>query len=223
MDNNQRIIDGVYVLATDTLHSKWIADTGHLVHDKYLEQKLRPYIKAGDVVLDIGSHYGTHAAMYSTWVGKHGTVHAFEPNKPVFDCLYKNMITRPNVKCHNLGLSDEEGKTGIAHNAENPGASYLTGEGEIPLIRLDNLHLKPNFIKVDAEGFEVKILTGARNTIKAHKPILFIEINRGALERQRSKPEDVYNILVNFGYHYDNITPGEGLSGEQFDIICTPL
>lgn len=222
MDNNKRIIDGVTVLATDRLHSKWIEETGHLAHDQYLKEKLRPYIKEGDTVIDIGAHIGTHSIMYSQWAGKTGKVHAFEPNLPVFECLSANMATHPNVKCYNVGVSDKDEQVSMNHNPENPGASYINGPGNIPLIRLDNLHLKPNFIKIDAEGWEPKVLAGCRHTIKEHRPYMFIEINRSALKRQGFEPEDIYNFLITFGYTYRNITDDEGLAGEQFDIICIP-
>ena len=42
-------------------------------------------------------------------------------------------------------------------------------------IKIDNLNLKPDLIKLDIEGYEHKALLGAAKTIKKYKPIIYIE------------------------------------------------
>lgn len=222
-DLKLRIIDGIAVPRNCTHHAKWIAETSVLAHDHYIMNKLAPYVKPGMTVVDAGGHIGTHCVQYSRWVGDTGRVICFEPNPEAFECLEYNLRARKNVTLHNLGLAKEDKKLGMVNNPENIGANHLEGEGNIPCIRLDNLHLKSlGFFKIDCEGMEVEIMEGARHTIQAHKPVLFIEVNRGALARQGFTPEDIYNKLITFGYSYRNITDGEGLTGEQFDIICIP-
>jgi FkbM family methyltransferase len=41
--------------------------------------------------------------------------------------------------------------------------------------RLDDLNLKPYFIKIDVQGFEYQVLLGGAETIKECKPVLLIE------------------------------------------------
>lgn len=218
-----RFIDGWAVPEQCQTHAKWIAETGNLAHDSYIMDKLKPYIKEGMTVVDVGAHIGSHSIKYSNYVGFTGKVIAFEPNPEAFECLKHNMSGIKNVRIHNLGLSNKDKKLGIVNNPQNIGANYLTGDGNIPCIRFDDLHLnKVDFIKVDIEGMEPEFLDGARNTINTHKPIMFIEINRFALARNGYNPETVYDFLRKFGYTFKNITEGENLQGEQFDIICKP-
>ena len=40
---------------------------------------------------------------------------------------------------------------------------------------LDSFQLKPEFIKIDVEGFEYQVLLGSEETIKKNRPILLIE------------------------------------------------
>jgi FkbM family methyltransferase len=42
-------------------------------------------------------------------------------------------------------------------------------------IKIDNLGLKPDLIKLDIEGYEYKALLGAAKTIKKFKPLIYIE------------------------------------------------
>ena len=52
---------------------------------------------------------------------------------------------------------------------------------------------KVNFIKMDIEGAELKALIGAEMTLKKHKPILSLEVNRNSFF-------NIYNFLKPFGY-----------------------
>ncbi len=54
----------------------------------------------------------------------------------------------------------------------------LDDSGDIEIATLDNLLRRvPNItlIKLDLEGFELQALEGARQTLKKHHPVLFIE------------------------------------------------
>lgn len=42
-------------------------------------------------------------------------------------------------------------------------------------IKIDDLNLKPDLIKLDIEGYEFNALLGARKTIKKFKPVIYIE------------------------------------------------
>ena len=50
-----------------------------------------------------------------------------------------------------------------------------------------------DFMKIDVEGHEDKVLYGAEQTIKKHKPLIYIEVWKGSEEK-------IANILNNFGY-----------------------
>jgi len=67
-----------------------------------------------------------------------------------------------------------------------------------------NLTYKPkiDLIKIDAEGAEFCILQSLKNLISEQLPILYIEINKIALERFNTCIEQIEIFLNNFGYHY---------------------
>ena len=59
----------------------------------------------------------------------------------------------------------------------------------------------PNFIKIDTDGFDFKILRGAKNTLLKHKPVLFFEWDRQHLEAQGENPLSIFPFLETIGYH----------------------
>jgi hypothetical protein len=70
---------------------------------------------------------------------------------------------------------------------------------EVKAITLDSLQLRPNLIKVDAEGAESNIFRGAERTIKDCHPTIVFEY--GISVREDFHPESV-NILREYGYKF---------------------
>lgn len=150
--------------------------------------------------LDIGANIGNHALFFSDYFK---VVHCFEPAKRTFSVLKVNASLAENIVCHNVGLSS------ISRNATltNPhlnvgGASVVDGEdGEkITLVRLDDIDLATNdirLIKIDVEGHEYEALSGAKETILRHKPIILFEQLPQEIYKMTSRTVD---LLKSFGY-----------------------
>jgi hypothetical protein len=69
---------------------------------------------------------------------------------------------------------------------------------------------------------ELKALIGAQKTISKCRPVMLLEINRGALVRQGVTADDVFQWLDANEYSYRNVYEGQSLLGEQLDILCLP-
>jgi hypothetical protein len=66
----------------------------------------------------------------------------------------------------------------------------LIGNGNIEVRRLDDLGLeRVNYIKMDCEGFEYRVLQGAEQTIRRCRPVVVVE----------QKPHDAYSSQ--YGQH----------------------
>ncbi len=56
----------------------------------------------------------------------------------------------------------------------------------VQIRRLDELNLRPFFIKVDVEGNELKVLRGSQETIQINRPVILVEIQNEALYKEIS-------------------------------------
>ena len=129
--------------------------------------------------LDVGANIGNHSLYFSDYFDR---VDSFEPNPIVYEVLRLNSRLATNVCCHNFGLSDDNIRSNIKIKPTNIGASSVTvNEGpdtnEIELKTIDSLDGIGNIklIKIDVEGHELQVLSGATELIREQQPIILFE------------------------------------------------
>lgn len=162
------------------------------------------FISPGSVVLDVGANIGAHTVPLAQLVGEGGVVVAFEPQPILHQILNANLVLNsiPNAITYAMALGDREGECRIPSldysEAENFGGIGvdMVEEGEtVPLCMLDGFQLeRVDFIKLDVEGFESKVLEGAANTIERCRPIMYIENDRA------EKSAELIQRLFDMGY-----------------------
>lgn len=208
------------MLVNDTHISRWVEEHKRLDLDWDTMAIHRQYIRPGNTVIDAGACIGDSTISYAsaTYDKRWGKVLAFEPSADSFECLKRNMENFPHVKCINKALSDSRGQCGISIG-DNAGGSHLRdGEG-VEAVTLDSYALPfLNFLKIDVEGFEVKLLRGADKTIRRCRPVMWIEVNEGTLERIGATPQELKETILSLGYEIKNWK-----TVPQFDVLCLPL
>ena len=154
---------------------------------------------ADDILLDIGANVG----MYTIWAAatRGVRVYAFEPESQNFALLNRNIFTnklRDRVTAYCVALSDTAGFStlflpgftaggsghsfaeDVDHHLKPRKAIHQQGCYAAPLDELIEKGVMPvpTHIKIDVDGFEHRVIAGARNTLKnpALKSIL-VEIN----------------------------------------------
>ncbi len=143
-------------------------------------QAFQRIIRPGDVVYDIGAHYGYYTLLSSALAGPNGRVVAFEPSPPNLEYLQKHIrINRcDNVSVVELALSDHEG-TARFENRAGSGTAHLSPDGaiEVKITTLDSIAASlpaPRVLKIDCEGAEVEVLEGGEKTIRTARPAIFL-------------------------------------------------
>ncbi|MCX6929083.1 MAG: FkbM family methyltransferase [Verrucomicrobia bacterium] len=141
------------------------------------------------VVIDVGANVGVYTYSAAFRVGKGGTVVAVEPFPQVYAQLYRNMQynaeSSSTVRLRCFGVSDHTGSRMLWLNEGRPHAFSLTRNGEAPgisvlVVRLDDLVRwegidRLDYLKVDAEGEEGRILIGGLSSLRRFRPIIQVE------------------------------------------------
>lgn len=171
----------------------------------------------GAVGWDVGANCGQTIGFM---LDRFQNVVAFEPAEECWPYLDKLADEHPNLTVEHIGLSDEDADidlialpdkidtgqlvTAGTHGMEwNPDSS----SGLIRTVRCrttDSLTRRkkfppPDFLKIDVEGHELKVLFGAKRTLAINRPALLIEFHSQSLHA------DLLAFLDSFGYHSDTI------------------
>ena len=201
------------------------------------------YVNPGDVVIDVGGNIGQTALSVAKKTGVEGKVISFEPYPGTNKQFKKNLSLNPgisNIELVDYGLGDKPGSfemfqactTNSGANRITPGVERaLAGEQVINVITLDSYIdskglNKIDLIKLDVEGFEMKVLSGARGTIVRYKPDLFVEVDDANLRMQGDSVKDIFNYFKELDYSIVDVETNEVveeykvLENRHTDILC---
>ena len=145
---------------------------------------LRRLLRPGHHAVDVGANIGYYLLLIESLVGPTGSVACFEPEPENLAELERNVRANgfANGRIVPAAAGAAEGR--VALRLGMNGAVAAEGEGDVtvPLVRLDAVLPGPvDFLKIDVEGYEGFVLTGARRLRREHRPILFVEIHPGFL------------------------------------------
>jgi len=136
-------------------------------------------VKENDVVIDAGAWIGD----FSAYASKKGAkVIAFEPSTENLEYLRKTQELNPNIQIVEKRLSDYSGVFSMTENNSSSNmisSIELDSANKIEVTTIDEFVVENSinridFIKSDIEGFERKMLAGAKETLKRYGPKLAI-------------------------------------------------
>lgn len=137
------------------------------------KRKYFEHLKGKKAVLTAGANCGLYAQFYSKMFD---VVWAFEPDYLNFHCLVNN-TQLPNVIKMQAILGEQAGLAGIKQVAmSNVGMHTVMNEGFIPTLTIDSFNLPYlDLIQLDVEGYEIRVLRGAIESIKRLRPVVIVE------------------------------------------------
>ena len=162
------------------------------------------YVENKNIMIQAGGNCGY---LLNSFVDHFNIIYTFEPDPVNFYCLNQN-ISSPNVIKLQSCIGETANTVSIQQlirpdKPNDTGGVHINGNGYMPTIILDNLNLPGcDLIQLDVEGFELKALNGAIETIKKYKPVLCIEFCEKWLERYNDNSEKILNLLKNLNYTY---------------------
>lgn len=202
------------------------------------------FMKPGDVIFDIGANIGT-TSLYISKNTPCSKIYSFEPDEINYNKFkyHIGLNKVENIHLAKIGIGDEPGIKRLFRVSENnPGMNKIIDEGltdsasefsEIEIQRLDDFVRdfgieKVNFVKIDVEGYELKVLNGAKETLRKYLPIICLEVVDSLLITQNTSAADVLGFIKTLGYNkfldahsLEEIT--EIKNDFSCDIICLAI
>jgi FkbM family methyltransferase len=155
------------------------------------------------LIIDCGANIGFFSS-YCAQLNPLFRIVAIEGNKRTFGILQGNIkkMDLNNIKTHHAILAESKD---IFYNVPDfPGRepwqqAISTQEPVTETLTLDCLeevyYKIPDFIKIDCEGFEVKILKGATHILNQNNSVFFVECNDAALEAAGNTRNELFDIF----------------------------
>ena len=195
----------------------WVNWSGNYEQDQFNE--VMPHISKWDVALDVGAHVGIWSTRLAQ---KFKRVISFEPVPKHIECWKQNMSKYISEQSEwgnistleTVALGHENGTAPMkVPNTTNTGMASLVyevfnqrtgarwvqpGWDKFPEIEVETRTLDSyefdqlDFMKIDVEWFEYRVIEGAMSTIQKFKPIIYLECH----------DMNVYPLLLSLGYKF---------------------
>jgi FkbM family methyltransferase len=177
--------------------------------DPELTRLFRILLRQQDTVIDVGANIGCTSILFSG-LARH--VYAFEPSPSTHAFLRPNLARAAvaNVETFNVALGAAARSTRLIYAPNNrsgafvaatlqPSAGHVIEEVQVrtldevvestPIQRVD-------FIKIDVEGFEAKVIEGAERVLQRDRPVVVLELNHWCLNAfHRTSVPDFLDFL----------------------------
>ena len=181
----------------------------------------------GDTVYDVGAHTGVYALSLAA---VHACeVIAFEPNPEACTRLRANVganAFEDRIDVRECGLAAQS-ETLPFHRASYPELGSFSRYNatrwdsevketlEVTVQRMDELVREdtapPDRLKIDVEGFEREVLSGASETIETHRPTIYLDVHPTETGSHESALRDLF---AEFEYRIESCADA---------WVCTPM
>lgn len=205
-------VGGVWLPDHETHLVEWMTKKNQVVDGKLTYQLDKQnaaysFVRQFRCAVDCGAHVGLWSMIMAK---RFKAVDAFEPVAEHRECFEANVphVTRriPGealVKLHACALGETTGTVRMETAETSSGDTRVGGEGDIPLLRLDDVLPDSDnidFVKLDNEGYELFALRGGENLIKRCKPVICVEQKPGRGQRFGLPERGAVEYLQSLGY-----------------------
>ena len=176
---------------------------------------------ANPVVIDAGANAGFHTLRWLKWRGDLRML-AVEANPETAALLRENVKNNgfgPRCEVSDLALGDREGDVEFILSSDDAFSSLISNQRvpekrrvKVPMKTLDLLVQearldKLDLIKIDVEGAELMVLSGAQAAISQFRPHIFMEIH--SRNNPAVAPEETIRRMIALGYEARIVIDGE--------------
>lgn len=202
-------------------HATWEADVL-----RYLGSVVRP----GMVTVDVGANIGFLTVMLAKLVGPAGRVHAFEPWPGSVEFMRANLWRHgcTNVTVHAAAVLDKPGRVCFRRDAEGDSGGHVvldggTGDLEVDAVTIADAvpEQRVDVMKIDVEGAEPLVLTGAASLLARSPAVIAVVEFRGGAHLDGSSPEAVLEHYLSLGLEpYRLLASGRAVATTPGELIA---
>jgi len=170
------------------------------------------WLRPGMTVIDIGANLGVYSLPLARRVGTHGHVFAYEPASEPRALLGRSRAINRADNLHVIAAAasdrPREGRLVLGASSE---LNSLEGTGPAEDVHITSLDAEDgtrgwssiDFIKIDAEGEEERILDGGKSFFDRHSPLVMFEVKAG-----NTVNETLRSAFSGRGYDVYRLVPG---------------
>ena len=172
------------------------------------------YLRPGDVFYDVGANIGSYTLLAAA---AGADVRAFEPSPATAARLQRNVELnqlRGRVEVHECALGSDERTVEFSRGADTTNHVLAPGEsgGEadrVQMRRFDDFFRgdRPGFVKIDVEGFEQQVLSGASQALASDSLRGLLVEDNGSDARYGSE-HGAARVLLDAGFSVFRYDPG---------------
>lgn len=190
----------------------YLFKTGNSCDAFPMMQAMTKKVTKGNIAIDVGANIG----ITSLWLAKyHKKVYAFEPeprncHRLIENCKINHIesieLVKKAVSSKN-GILDFYILTGYGHHSLGEvTTSKIVGKKKVKTVSLNSFCNKNKIdkidtLKIDVEGFEEEVLSGAKKLLAKKKiKVIIFEVSKVPLESLNKNPNDLLNLLNKYKY-----------------------
>lgn len=214
-------------------------------YESEVVHEFKRIIKPGMTFVDGGAHIGYFSIIAGKEISKKGKVFAFEPYKPTFEVLKRNIIMNnleETIIPINMAIADKKKMLNFTIPPNNSvsvkidsedSERHVSNERENELLSINAVSLDEYFyplgfpkialVKLDIEGAEKMALIGMEEVLKRNPNLkLIIEFNLNNLKRLNNNPKNFLELLLKLGFGKNYILGGKKI---RIDLLkdCSKL
>jgi FkbM family methyltransferase len=202
-------LKGIILVVNEHVSHAHIRGTYELETQRAIDRMVAP----GFICYDLGASIGYLSLLMAR---KAKMVYAFEPAAHASEEIRKHAAANhfDNITIVPNPVSDAARTVRFTQNANTYGSRIAEGESKWPTVELSTITLDqfvssnpaPDFIKIDVEDEEARVLEGARSILKMRKASICCELH------SEKSARGVHQILSEYGYRITD------LQGKPFEI-----
>ncbi|MGB6159014.1 MAG: FkbM family methyltransferase [Acidobacteriaceae bacterium] len=158
------------------------------------------------LIIDVGANIGDGVALLRG-AGLDVPILAIEGADVWFDLLTDNTSALSSVILEKVLLGAGDQEDALALHVHDGTSQLVKAESEVEISSLDRVLSRHSgqpvaLLKTDTDGFDLRVLTGAKSLLTTQNPVVFVEVDDGLLREQGNSAEELMAYLAECGYSY---------------------